>query len=186
MENRSALVVGATGIVGGNLCERLLADGWRVYALARRPEAAPKGVVPLQADLNDRERVFRGDRPSAGFTCIPDNLDAGRDRGGSLRDQRPTLDQCSRCRACGTPPLSDMWFWSPASNIIWDRSRISTNSCLTRPFREDTPRLPLENFYYPQEDVLFEAATRDGFTWSVHRPNNHCWLCNGLADEPMA
>lgn len=39
------------------------------------------------------------------------------------------------------------------------------------PFREETPRLPGLNFYYTQEDVLFAAAKRMGFTWSVHRPH---------------
>ena len=39
------------------------------------------------------------------------------------------------------------------------------------PFSEDQPRLPYENFYYVQEDILFAAAERDGFTWSVHRPH---------------
>jgi nucleoside-diphosphate-sugar epimerase len=37
------------------------------------------------------------------------------------------------------------------------------------PFREDQGRLDAENFYYAQEDELFAAAKRDGFTWSVHR-----------------
>jgi nucleoside-diphosphate-sugar epimerase len=37
------------------------------------------------------------------------------------------------------------------------------------PFREEQPRLPGPNFYYDQEDVLFDAAERGGFTWSVHR-----------------
>lgn len=37
------------------------------------------------------------------------------------------------------------------------------------PFREDEPRLPGENFYYTQEDILFAAAKRMGFGWSVHR-----------------
>ena len=40
------------------------------------------------------------------------------------------------------------------------------------PFREDTPRLPGENFYYTQEDILFAAAERGGFSWSVHRPHS--------------
>ncbi len=31
------------------------------------------------------------------------------------------------------------------------------------------PRLPFPNFFYAQEDALFEAARRQGFTWSVHR-----------------
>ena len=39
------------------------------------------------------------------------------------------------------------------------------------PFREEQPRLPIENFYYAQEDEVFAAAARDGFGWSVHRPH---------------
>ena len=39
------------------------------------------------------------------------------------------------------------------------------------PFSEEQARLPYENFYYVQEDILFAAAERDGFTWSVHRPH---------------
>ena len=39
------------------------------------------------------------------------------------------------------------------------------------PFREDQDRLDIENFYYAQEDEVFAAAARDGFSWSVHRPH---------------
>jgi nucleoside-diphosphate-sugar epimerase len=39
------------------------------------------------------------------------------------------------------------------------------------PFREEQPRLNVDNFYYAQEDELFAAAKRDGFSWSVHRPH---------------
>ena len=39
------------------------------------------------------------------------------------------------------------------------------------PFREEMPRLAIENFYYAQEDEVFAAAKRDGFGWSVHRPH---------------
>ncbi len=37
------------------------------------------------------------------------------------------------------------------------------------PFREEQPRLSTPNFYYAQEDELFAAAERYGFSWSVHR-----------------
>lgn len=39
------------------------------------------------------------------------------------------------------------------------------------PFREEQGRQPVENFYYAQEDELFAASARQGFTWSVHRPH---------------
>lgn len=37
------------------------------------------------------------------------------------------------------------------------------------PFHEEEPRLPVENFYYAQEDEVFAAAATQSFTWSVHR-----------------
>jgi nucleoside-diphosphate-sugar epimerase len=49
------------------------------------------------------------------------------------------------------------------------------------PFREDQGRLDVENFYYAQEDELFWAAERDGFSWSVHRPHTVIGLAIGNA-----
>jgi nucleoside-diphosphate-sugar epimerase len=49
------------------------------------------------------------------------------------------------------------------------------------PFREEQGRLDVENFYYAQEDEVFAAAARDGFTWSVHRPHTVIGLAVGNA-----
>src|SRR3954466_7924865 len=57
---RSALIVGATGIVGNNLADRLLADGWSVAGLARRAVASPPGVRPVAAGLLRPETLATG------------------------------------------------------------------------------------------------------------------------------
>lgn len=53
----TALVTGATGLLGSHIAERLLADGWRVRALARNPTAAatalPAGVEVRAGDVLD-------------------------------------------------------------------------------------------------------------------------------------
>jgi nucleoside-diphosphate-sugar epimerase len=49
------------------------------------------------------------------------------------------------------------------------------------PFRESQGRLDVENFYYAQEDEVFAAAERDGFTWSVHRPHTITGVAVGNA-----
>ena len=49
--------------------------------------------------------------------------------------------------------------------------RMDKGSVPVTPFREEQGRQDVENFYYEQEDRLFEAAARYGFTWSVHRPH---------------
>ena len=65
-----ALVVGVTGISGGNLAQRLLADGWQVAGLCRRPQGLDQRITPLTADLEDSEAVsaaVRGCAPTHVF-----------------------------------------------------------------------------------------------------------------------
>lgn len=61
---RLALVTGGSGFVGGHLIRRLLADGWRVRALARSAEARAGvqalGATPVEGDLADRLALSRG------------------------------------------------------------------------------------------------------------------------------
>jgi len=52
---------------------------------------------------------------------------------------------------------------------------------LDTPFTEDLPRLPGDNFYYTQEDILFEMAAKHGFTWSVSRPHTIIGFAPGNA-----
>jgi uncharacterized protein YbjT (DUF2867 family) len=49
----TALVVGASGIVGNNLGRHLREKGWQVYGLARRPPIDIAGMQPVAADLLD-------------------------------------------------------------------------------------------------------------------------------------
>jgi hypothetical protein len=46
--------------------------------------------------------------------------------------------------------------------------------------REEHPRLKLDNFYYAQNEIA--AATRDGFTWSIHR-SHRCWASRWKLNE---
>ena len=49
------------------------------------------------------------------------------------------------------------------------------------PLRESQPRLPLDNFYYAQEDEVYAAAERDRFTWTIHRPHTVIGMAVGNA-----
>src|SRR5262249_29412224 len=62
---RRALVVGVTGISGGNVAQRLLADGWEVVGLCRRPGELDGRITGVAVDLEDADAVAAGLRGSA-------------------------------------------------------------------------------------------------------------------------
>ena len=50
---RTALVVGASGIGGSSVARELIANGWITYGLARQPKHDVAGLRPVAADLLD-------------------------------------------------------------------------------------------------------------------------------------
>jgi nucleoside-diphosphate-sugar epimerase len=166
----SALVVGASGIVGNNLARHLRQQGWQVYGLARRPPANIDSVQPVAADLLDPASVrqaLQGLRPTDVFisTWLRQNTEAENIRVNSAM-VRNLLDALSPAGSVKHVALVTglKHYLGPFEN--YGKGRLPAT-----PFREDQPRLDIENFYYAQEDELFAAANRDGFGWSIHRPH---------------
>jgi nucleoside-diphosphate-sugar epimerase len=164
-----ALVVGVTGISGGNLARRLLEDGWQVAGICRRPEGLDERITALVADLEDDEATaaaVHGTAPTHVFYTTwsrrateAENCDVN---GRMLRN---LLDATSAEKSVRHVALV-----TGLKHYLGPFEAYATVQPDT-PFSEDQPRLPYENFYYVQEDILFAAAERDGFTWSVHRPH---------------
>src|ERR1700758_397452 len=168
-DTRTALIVGSTGIVGGNLAPHLVEKGWRVYGLARKPAAAD-GIIPLAADLRDEVSVqsaLAGIDPTHVFLCTwlrqPTEAENVRVNGAMTRNLFTALE--------GAKSLTHAALVTATKQSLGPFESYGQTAAET-PFREDTPRLPGLNFYYTQEDILYEAAQRGGFTWSVHRPHS--------------
>ncbi|WP_441228418.1 SDR family oxidoreductase [Tardiphaga sp. 20_F10_N6_6] len=166
---RSALVVGASGIVGSATISALLQDGWEVAALARRPPASA-GVIPVAADLQDPKalRAALGDlSPShvffASWVRQPTEAENIRVNSAMVRN---VLDALRPKRS-----LRHFALVTGLKHYLGPFEAYGKGSLPQTPFREDQPRLDIANFYYAQEDEVFTAAERDGFTWSVHRPH---------------
>ncbi len=168
---RCALVVGASGLVGGNICERLLEDGWTVYGLARRPERAPVGTLPLAADLNLAEEVVAAVARAISVDCLfqASWTPADTEEEACRVNAQQLSNVLDALKAAKRPP-AHVALVTGVKHYLGPFKEFGRFLPET-PFLEDTPRLPIANFYYDQEDVLFAAARRDGFTWSVHRPN---------------
>ncbi|MEF3083681.1 SDR family oxidoreductase [Luteimonas sp. SMYT11W] len=167
---QQALVVGATGIVGSALAKQLLAAGWDVHGLARRPEALPAGVQGVAADLSDAQgtrAALAGLAPSHVFITTwsrqASEAENIRVNAAMVRNLLDALQPAGSVRHVALV--------TGLKHYLGPFEAYAKGALPQTPFREEQPRLDIENFYYAQEDEVFAAAARDGFHWSVHRPH---------------
>jgi nucleoside-diphosphate-sugar epimerase len=160
-----ALVIGATGISGWNTARRLLDRGWDVHGVSRRPAHGLDGMTQIHVDVTDREATAQAIQRtdfSHVFYCTwqrrPTEAENRRVNGAMLSNVLDPLPGSVRHVALTTGLKH---YLGPFE--AYAKTKLET------PFKEEQPRVPYENFYYDQEDLLFEAARREGFTWSVHR-----------------
>lgn len=169
MSSKTALIVGATGIVGLNLASHLLQEGWQLFGLARRP-AASVGVQPIAADLMNPasiETALEGVTPAHVFITTwmrqPTEAENIRVNGTMVRN---LLDAVSRKKS-----VEHVALVTGLKHYLGPFESYGKGSLPATPFREEQRRLEVENFYYAQEDELFAASEREGFSWAVHRPH---------------
>ncbi|GJD35065.1 SDR family oxidoreductase [Methylobacterium aerolatum] len=166
----TALIAGVSGIVGNNLAQHLVASGWAVQGLARRPPQDLAGVDPIAADLLDPaslRQALESRRPSHVFitTWLRQDTEAENIRvnGAMVRNLLDAL------RPAGS--VRHVALVTGLKHYLGPFEAYGKGTLPPTPFREEQPRLDVENFYYAQEDEVFAAAARDGFGWSVHRPH---------------
>ncbi len=170
MTSRTALVAGATGIVGLNLAT-LLANqrDWKVYGLARNPSAG-EGIHGIAVDLLDPQALriaLKGLAPTHIFltSWLRQPTEAENIKVNSTM-VRNLLEALS-----GVGSVKHVALVTGLKHYLGPFENYGKGKLPPTPFREEQARLPVENFYYAQEDEVYAAAQRDGFTWSVHRPH---------------
>jgi nucleoside-diphosphate-sugar epimerase len=165
MSERHALVVGLSGISGYNAAEHLLANGWDVSGVSRRPPQGLPAVAHVAVDVTDadatRAALATGDYTHL-FFCTwarqPTEAENIAVNGAMLRNVLAGLRDGVQHVALVTGLKHYLGPFESYGQVKPDT-----------PFREEQGRVDFPNFYYEQEDILFEAAQRRGFTWSVHR-----------------
>ncbi|WP_116108397.1 SDR family oxidoreductase [Lewinella sp. IMCC34191] len=165
----TALIVGASGISGNNLARELLEQDWTTYGLTRSSTVALEGLHSLKADLLDMDslRTALADvRPTHVFFTAwmrkdteAENIEVN---AAMVRNLLEVLSPKGSVRHVALV-TGLKHYLGPFEAYTQDGFQPET------PVRTEHPRLPLPNFYYAQEDEVFAAAERDGFTWSVHR-----------------
>ncbi len=165
----TALIVGSSGIVGSAAARLLVSEDWNVLGLARRP-MPQDGVTPITADLQDPAALtaaLQGKAPTHVFLTSwlrqPTEAENIRVNAGMVRNLLEAV------RPAGS--VRHVALVTGLKHYLGPFEAYGKGTLPQSPFREDQPRLDIENFYYAQEDEVFAAAARDGFAWSVHRPH---------------
>ncbi|KQS77101.1 NAD-dependent dehydratase [Rhizobium sp. Leaf384] len=168
MQNK-ALIVGASGVVGSATAKVLSKAGWDVTGLARKP-GRQENVTPLAADLLDPATLgpaLADVAPTHVFIASwlrqPTEAENIRVNAAMVRNLLEAL------RPAGS--VRHVALVTGLKHYLGPFEAYGKGTLPQTPFREEQGRLDVENFYYAQEDEVFSAAERDGFTWSVHRPH---------------
>lgn len=170
MEN-IALVVGASGITGSNLAEKLITKGWETYGLARNPNTEIQNLKPVAANLleiDSLQLALADISPTHVYitTWMRNDTEAENIRVNGLM-VRNILDVLSERKS-----VKHVALVTGLKHYLGPFEAYASEGFLPEtPLREEHLRLNIENFYYAQEDEVYAAAERDGFTWSIHRPH---------------
>ena len=165
---KTALIAGVSGITGQNLAEHLCAQsGWQTYGLARK-EVKLSGVKPIAASLLEpdslKNAVADKQIEYVFFSSWQRMENEERNcevNGTMLRNLLVALEKS---------PVKHVALVTGGKNYFGSFDDSGKFDVVT-PYREEQQRKPGLNFYYTQEDILFERAKAQNFSWSVHRPN---------------
>lgn len=164
-----ALIVGATGLTGSYTGRHLKEKGWTVVTLSRGHADFPWSDRHIAADLKDAPASAAALAAALDVTHVF----------FCIWSREANEDENVRVNALMVRNLFDGLAGAPIRHAALvtglkhylgsfdDYAKVKPYT----PFLESSPRLAGPNFYYAQEDVLFEMAQKRGFNWSVHRPH---------------
>lgn len=175
-DRKTALVVGATGVIGKSLTQWLGGrDDWSVIAVSRRAPDYEFAGTHISVDLFDRgdceaklgslsnvTHLYYAaytDRPTWAEQCAP-NAEMFENALGSVEEggaplQRVVLMQGTKYYGCHLGP-----FKTPA--------------------REDDPRHLPPNFYFNQQDLMEARCQGKDWSWVCLRPHTVCGQAVGM------
>jgi nucleoside-diphosphate-sugar epimerase len=177
MPTNTAVVAGASGLIGRRIVERLLAHGWEVIGLARRPPSSP-GVRWIAVDLADADDCGARLR---GLDAVTHVFYAA--RFDHPEGQPEAVETNTAMLANLVNVLERQAPLKHVHAIHGSKYYGHQLGPVPFPMREDTPRAGNRNFYFDQEDFLIERGRRGGWTYSTSRPHA---FCDPAIDHPRS
>jgi nucleoside-diphosphate-sugar epimerase len=177
MSNNTAIVAGASGLIGRRISEHLRDSGWDVIGLARRPAVTP-GVRWLGVDLTDagdcKARLRGLDSVTHLFYAARFDHPEGKpeDVETNTAMLKNLVDVLER-----HAPLEHVHAVHGSKYYGHQLGPVPV------PLREDTPRAANRNYYFDQEDLLIERSRGARWTYSTSRPHA---FCDAAIDHPRS
>lgn len=164
----TAVVAGVSGIVGRAIASRLIAAGWRVAGLSRRPPApAIPGLEHLAVDLADRTACHAVLAARAGDASHVIYAGRAPDPDPAVEAARNTamLVNLVEGLEAARAPLAHVLL---VHGTKWYGSQFGP---FKTPAEEDDPRAPGANFYFDQQDWVSGRSATAGWSWTALRPH---------------
>ena len=168
MSHKNALVVGASGVIGHAIVRFLQTqEDWAVVGMARR--RAPSfmsDVTWISLDINDVEAITAQSAALSGIThvfytaYVPDKDLAQESKTNSLMFRNLLAGL-----AASGAPLERVVLFQGGKVYGLHLGPVKT------PMRESDPRHMPPNFYYELEDALAAESSKNGWSFSLLRPD---------------
>lgn len=178
MIKKTALVVGALGVVGRAVIEQLHAsEDWDVVSLSRRDGDFGPHVRHIRADLSDPKSLHAESRVLGSVTHV---FYCAHFKGASPNEEiQPNLTMLSNLVEALEAAGGDLQHIQLIHGSKWYGNHLGP---YRTPAREDDPRQLATVFYYDQQDWLQARQEGKRWTWSALRP--HC-ICGFSVGSPM-
>ena len=172
---KTALVVGATGVVGRNLLRHLLSlEDWRVIAVSRRRPDIEGDYRHISVDLLDADQTRAQLGSALGVTHI--FYAAYVERGNWAETVAPNLAMLANLMEVVEAASPDLRHVNLMHGTKWYGSHLGP---FKTPSREDDPRHMPPNFYFDQQDFIAERQKGKAWSWSSARPHATCGFALG-------
>ncbi|MEO1193701.1 MAG: SDR family oxidoreductase [Pseudomonadota bacterium] len=173
---KTALIAGATGVVGRNLMAELLTlPDWQVIALSRRKPDLEGDYRHLAVDLSDPadSRAKLGDLSDVTHAFFAAYVEVP---GGWPALVAPNLALFRNFLDGLQPAAKDLQHVNLMEGTKWYGSHLGP---FKTPAKEDDPRHLPPNFYYDQQDLLSGRQAGQAWSWSAARPHAVCGYASG-------
>jgi nucleoside-diphosphate-sugar epimerase len=172
-KTKTAVVAGASGFIGRRIADRLLADGWQVIGLARKPPAETRGLRWIAVDLSDAVDCRRALRGIDGVTHV--FYAARYDHPVEGQPEAVETNAAMLENVVDTLECDALEHVHAVHGTKYYGHQLGP---VAVPLTEESPRARGMNYYFAQEDFLRERVQKSKWSYSTSRP--HAFLDDAI------